>query len=115
MKSKFRMGWLFVCFDLPVIEKWQMKEASKFRKNLLDLGYFMVQKSIYVRNCVSYEKTESHVKKVKSIAPQLGSILIFFITDKQWGSSTHIELTGYLKSLYSINPAEKAPKQMTFW
>jgi CRISPR-associated protein Cas2 len=109
------MGWLFVCFDLPVQEKWQVKEASRFRKKLLDLGYFMLQNSVYVRNCVSYEKTEQHTNNVRQIAPSTGSICIFYLTDKQWGNSITIEKADYRQSKYSVSMNETAPKQITFW
>ena len=112
MRSKYRMGWLIVCFDLPVAEKEQMKEANAFRKNLLNLGYFMLQNSIYVRSCVTYDKTETHIRNVKLIAPSTGTISIFYITDRQWSLSTCIEKSG---SKYKKKCGEDAPKQMTFW
>ena len=40
------MGWLIVCFDLPVEEKEERRLAARFRKDLLDLGYFMLQRRI---------------------------------------------------------------------
>lgn len=89
------MGWLFVCFDLPVQEKWQIREAAKFRKKLLEQGYFMLQNSVYVRNCVSYEKTEQHIRNVQFIAPSTGTISIFYLTDKQWAKAITIEKADY--------------------
>ncbi len=97
------MGWLIVCFDLPVAEKEQMKEANAFRKNLLNLGYFMLQNSIYVRSCVTYDKTETHIRNVKLIAPSTGTISVFYITDRQWSLSICIEKSGYRKSKYKKN------------
>ncbi len=58
------MGWVFVCFDLPVLEKEEMRQANAFRKSLLKMGYFMLQNYIYVRYCVTYEKTEQFIKNV---------------------------------------------------
>ena len=34
--EKYKMGWLVVAFDLPVITRSQRKEATVFRKFLLD-------------------------------------------------------------------------------
>ncbi len=104
------MGWLFVCFDLPVIEKEEMRQANAFRKNLLKLGYCMLQNSIYVRSCVTYEKTEKFINMIKSIAPTTGSVNVFYVTDRQWSLSVCIEKTNYKKKI-----GENAPKQMTFW
>ncbi len=115
MRSKYRMGWLIVCFDLPVIEKEDMKKANAFRKNLLNLGYFMLQNSIYARSCVTYEKTESHIRNLKLIAPSTGSISAFYITDRQWSLSVNIEKTDYKNSKYKKKTGENAEKQMTFW
>lgn len=115
MKSKYRMGWLFVCFDLAVIEKWQMKEANFFRKKLLDLGYMKFQNSIYVRSCVTYDRVESNIKNIQLLAPKTGNISIFYLTDKQWANSINIEKTDYRISKYSVKKDEAAPKQITFW
>lgn len=109
------MGWLIVCFDLPVEEKEQRRQASKFRKNLLDLGYFMLQNSIYVRSCVTYDKTETHIRNLKMIAPSTGLISAFYITDRQWSLTVNIENYSYHKSKYRKHAGETAPKQMTFW
>ena len=109
------MGWLFVCFDLPVVEKEEMRQANVFRKNLLKLGYFMLQNSIYVRSCVTYEKTSKFIKTLKQIAPTTGSINAFYITDRQWSLSVCIEKSNYKQSKYKKQAGEDAPKQMTFW
>lgn len=41
--------WMFVLFDLPVVEKEDRKAATDFRNYLLDDGFQMVQFSTYVR------------------------------------------------------------------
>lgn len=109
------MGWLIVCFDLPVIEKEEMRQANAFRKSLLNLGYFMLQNSIYVRSCVTYDKTEQHIRNLKIIAPNTGTISAFYITDRQWSLSVNIEKNGYKKSKYKKKAGENTEKQMTFW
>lgn len=115
MRSKYRMGWLVVCFDLPVVEKENQRQANAFRKSLLTQGYFMLQNSIYVRSCVTYDRTEQYIKKLKLIAPSTGSIIIFYMTDKQWSLATCIDKYGYNESKYKKKAGENAEKQMTFW
>lgn len=115
MRSKYRMGWLFVSFDLPVVDKEDMREANRFRKGLLKLGYYMLQNSIYVRSCVTYEKTGQFIKNIKLIAPTTGSIHVFYITDIQWSNSICIEKKDYRKSKYKKELGEKTEQQMTFW
>ena len=34
--SGYRLMWIFVMFDLPVVTKQQSREATKFREFLLD-------------------------------------------------------------------------------
>ena len=59
--EKFRMGWLMVCFDLPVMTKKQRKVATQFRKSLLDDGYQMIQYSVYARPCVTFSRQQTHL------------------------------------------------------
>lgn len=115
MISKFRMGWIIVAFDLPVVEKDERRQASRFRKDLLDLGYFMLQESVYARNCVSQEKYEQYLSNIKTIAPDRGLINAFFITNKQWLNSVSLTLAKPKKARYGIEAGEKMPEQMTFW
>lgn len=41
--------WCMVMFDLPVKTTRQRREAMRFRNLLLDMGYGMVQYSVYAR------------------------------------------------------------------
>lgn len=109
------MGWLIVCFDLPVGDKEEIRQASAFRKSLLNQGYFMLQNSIYVRSCVTYDKTEHFIKNLKMISPLTGTITAFYITDRQWSLATNIHNYNYKKSKFQKECSESAEKQMTFW
>ena len=77
--------WVFVCFDLPTETKTDRKNYTRFRKGLLKDGFALMQYSIYIRHCSSRENAEVHVKRVKSILPVKGSIVVFHLTDKQFG------------------------------
>jgi CRISPR-associated protein Cas2 len=77
--------WVMVLFDLPTETKKDRKEATKFRKILLDNGFIMFQFSIYMRFCQSVENADVHTRRVKNILPDKGKIAIFSITDKQFG------------------------------
>ncbi|MEB3286026.1 MAG: CRISPR-associated endonuclease Cas2 [Vampirovibrionales bacterium] len=102
-------------FDLPVIEPEERLQASRFRNGLLDLGFFMLQESVYARNCVSQEKYQQHLGDVKTIAPNRGLINGFFITNKQWLTSVSLTLTKPKKTKRGIEAGEKTTQQMTFW
>ncbi len=109
------MGWILVMFDLPVVEKDERRQASRFRSDLMDLGYFMMQESIYARNCVSQEKYRQHLSDVQSLAPNQGLINVFFITEKQWMTSVSMTLTKPRRNGNSIDAGIESPQQMTFW
>ena len=83
--NAYHIMWLFVFFDLPVVTKKERKIASQFRKNLMKDGFVMLQYSVYIRHCASYESQTVHVKRVKSIVPETGMVSILSVTDKQYG------------------------------
>jgi len=83
--SEYRIMWVLVLFDLPTETKKEKKAYTDFRKKLIDDGFTMFQFSIYLRHCPSRENAEVHIKRVKSILPELGQVGILCITDKQFG------------------------------
>jgi CRISPR-associated protein Cas2 len=97
--------WLIVSFDLPVVSSIEKKRATKFRKDLLNDGFNMMQYSIYTRHCASKESLEVHVKRVKRYIPPEGYVSILSITDKQYGNIINI----WGRKTKPMNPA---PPQM---
>ena len=83
--SEYRIMWVLIFFDLPTETKKERRDASKFRKRLLEDGFTMFQFSIYVRHCPSRENAEVHIKRIKSSLPPFGEVGILCITDKQFG------------------------------
>lgn len=79
--------WCLVMFDLPVATKQQRREATQFRNLLLDLGYAMVQFSVYVRYTPTQSGNRSTVAIVKENLPAGGKVRILHVTDKQWSSA----------------------------
>ncbi len=77
--------WVLVFFDLPTGTAKERKQASLFRKRLIQDGFSMFQFSIYVRHCPSRENAEVHIKRTKSMLPPNGQVAIMQITDKQFG------------------------------
>ena len=82
--SHYRIMWLFAFFDLPVTTKKERKIATKFRQHLLDLGFSMVQFSVYSRVCPSKEKVKSLVSQISYKLPENGKIDMLAVTDKQF-------------------------------
>lgn len=82
--SGYRIMWLIVLFDLPVGTKKERKAATRFRHQLLDLGFEMSQFSVYLRVCAGKEQAESYCRKVEKAMPSAGKVHIVAITDKQY-------------------------------
>lgn len=83
--NQYRILWVFVFFDLPTETKKDRKKYAQFRKNLKRDGFSMLQFSIYVRHCNSRENANVHQKRVKSFLPPKGEVIMFTLTDKQFG------------------------------
>lgn len=83
--NAYRIMWVMVFFDLPTETKTERRAAGLFRKSLIKDGFGMFQFSIYVRCCTSRENADVHTKRVKSFLPDTGYVVIFTITDKQFG------------------------------
>jgi CRISPR-associated protein Cas2 len=84
--NEYRILWVLVFFDLPVVTKKERKIAAKFRKEIMRDGFSMFQFSIYLRHCPSRENADVHIKRVKRILPEAGHVGILTITDKQFGA-----------------------------
>ncbi|PKP21229.1 MAG: CRISPR-associated endonuclease Cas2 [Bacteroidetes bacterium HGW-Bacteroidetes-21] len=83
--NQYRIMWVFVFFDLPTETKKDRRDYALFRKSLIRDGFAMMQYSIYTRHCNSRENADVHIKRVKSHLPPKGEVIIFFLTDKQFG------------------------------
>ncbi len=83
--NQYRILWIFVFFDLPTTTKKERKEHARFRKNLQKDGFAMLQYSIYIRHTNSRENANVHIKRVKSFLPEKGEVILFTLTDKQFG------------------------------
>ena len=83
--NQYKILWVFVSFDLPTETKTDRKRYALFRKSLLKDGFTMLQFSIYARHCNSRENADVHTKRVKSFLPEFGEVMLFTLTDKQFG------------------------------
>ncbi|KFJ08093.1 CRISPR-associated endonuclease Cas2 [Bifidobacterium tsurumiense] len=79
--------WCLVMFDLPVLTKRERHDAAVFRHLLQDMGYCMIQFSVYARYSPTADGNRTTVLKVKENLPPNGKVRILHITDKQWSKS----------------------------
>jgi len=82
--SGYRLMWMVVMFDLPVLEKAERKAATDFRHGLLDMGFDMSQFSVYMRFCTSPRQLQTYSKRVEAMLPEGGRVSILQMTDKQY-------------------------------
>jgi len=111
--SPFSMGWLMAMFDLPVMTADQRKVATRFRTDLLDTGFLMIQFSVYARPCVNFEQLSKHLDDVKALVPEAGNVRLIFITDEQWAKSVTVIGPNYDQDGRAKDP--KVPNQVEFW
>jgi CRISPR-associated protein Cas2 len=104
MLTGYRLMWMVVMFDLPVVEKAERKAATDFRNRLLDLGFEMSQFSVYMRFCTSQTQVDTYCKYVEDALPTGGKVNILQFTDKQY--ERVISFRGKAKQ-----PANKSPDQ----
>lgn len=91
MLNGYRLMWIMVMFDLPVVEHEDRRIANKFRNFLEKEGFGMCQFSVYAKYCGPRERTESLVKKISANLPPKGKVNIITFTDKQFGNIQIIE------------------------
>ena len=102
--SSYKLMWMLVLFDLPVISSEDRKAASLFRKALLDRGFHMSQFSVYYRLISGKEAFDGSVKDIQKQLPSKGKVDIIAITDKQY--ETIVSFTGKTKEKNKTNPTQ---------
>ena len=105
--NRYELLWMIVVFDLPVIEKEERKEATKFRNFLLDNGFGMIQYSIYTKLFSGKDSCEKYYRMIRENLPPEGKVDIITITDKQYGN-----IISY-KSAETVQ--KKQPEQLLFF
>ncbi len=77
---------LMLFFDLPVEKASERREYRQFVKLLKKNGFFMLQKSIYVKMGIDAQVIDLTIKKIKKEVPKNGNIMILTITEKQFSN-----------------------------
>jgi CRISPR-associated protein Cas2 len=86
--SAYRIMWLFVVFDLPVMTKPERKRATRFRQDLLDEGFAMMQFSVYLRFTGGKEQVEALTRRIGRKVPKNGKVDLLTLTDQQYAAMT---------------------------
>lgn len=75
---------IMVMFDLPMETSKERRNYRKFRKELLNEGFLMMQYSIYVKVCNSRESASFTESRLKRFIPKIGLIQTMMVTEKQY-------------------------------
>lgn len=108
MLTGYRLMWVAVMFDLPVVEKAERKAATDFRNTLLDLGFEMAQFSVYMRFCTSQAQIDTFCKRIEEALPAGGRVNILAFTDKQYE-----RIVSYVGK--DKQPPKKSPDQFSLF
>ena len=84
--SGYRILWVMALFDLPVLTPQQRKKANRFRHDLLNEGFTMMQLSCYIRFVAGKDQFEALAGRIGAITPAEGKVDLITFTDKQYGN-----------------------------
>ena len=82
--SGYRIMWVMVMFDLPVLTKADRKRATGFRLFLRDQGFQMAQLSVYMKPVSGKDGVAAVCAKVQGAIPPGGVVDVLQFTDKQY-------------------------------
>ncbi|GEO75223.1 CRISPR-associated endoribonuclease Cas2 [Levilactobacillus namurensis] len=75
---------LMVMFDLPMETSKERRAYRKFRKALIQEGFFMMQYSVYVRVCADSKAAAAIERRLAHIVPTNGLVQTVMMTEKQY-------------------------------
>lgn len=96
---------IFVFFDLPTDTAEDRKNYSIFRKELLKLGYIMLQFSVYTKSINVQTKREREEKKLIKIIPKNGDIRMLCVTEHQYQEIKYLK--GQKSEIQMINDEKR--------
>lgn len=104
-KSKYKLMRSFLFYDLPMENEHDTKAYTKFRNNILRLGYTSIQNSVYIKVHNSKSIADQHIKKLRKILPVNGNIRLLILTEKQYNDM--LLLVGVKNENELINDTER--------
>jgi CRISPR-associated protein Cas2 len=104
----WRSMWVFAMFDLPVETPTQRRDYARFRKDLLEDGFTIMQYSVYMRHCANRENAAAHAGHMGKRVPPEGKVRFLMVTDAQFA---RIEVYAGKRR----RPVETPPPQLEFF
>lgn len=81
---------ILLFFDLPMKLSAERRIYSQFRKNLINSGYIMMQKSLYCRLVANYVAAQLEMDRITKISPSNGLIQCLVVTEKQYANVINV-------------------------
>lgn len=82
--SGYRLMWIMVMFDLPVLTAEERKAATDFREDLKHLGFMMAQYSVYMKHTSGQGECDTLTTRVRESLPEGGRVYVHCLTDRQY-------------------------------
>lgn len=92
--SSYRYMRILVLFDLPTLTAAERKAAARFRMDLIEEGFLMLQESVYCKLALNGTAAALVKSRVRRCLPDDGSVFMLMITEKQF-EAMEICLGGY--------------------
>lgn len=83
-ESLYKKVRVLILYDLPMVEIGDKKEYTKFRRDILKLGCYLVQFSVYAKVIKNEVYYKSFIGKLKNIMPKRGEVRVIKLTEKQY-------------------------------
>lgn len=83
-ESLYKKVRILVLYDLPFVDIEDRKEYTRFRKNILKLGCYIVQFSVYAKVIKNEVYYKAFIEKLKNIIPERGEVRVIKLTEKQY-------------------------------
>ena len=77
---------LLLFFDLPMNTSSELKTYRSFVKNIKKEGFYMLQKSVYVKMVIDNQAGYFVKTKIQNFIPSKGSVMFLSVTEKQFSS-----------------------------
>jgi CRISPR-associated protein Cas2 len=71
-------------FDLSVETKKEQRAYRVFRKKLIELGFVMLQYSVYVRTLPNRSQLSKYEEQLKRVTPRSGVVELIYVSEKQF-------------------------------
>lgn len=75
---------ILLFFDLPTLTLEDKKNYRHFVKDVIRLGFYRIQESVFVKMCLNQQASESTINSIDLIKPKSGSIMLLTVTEKQF-------------------------------